>query len=416
MARATSPGDPSAGALKVAWVQAHMPVLSTIRERFEKDGTFRGFPLGLVLHVEAKTAALALALQAGGGSVVMAASNPLTTDDDVVGYLLTQDLTTFAVKGESLEEYRRGIQEVLDSNPRVLIDDGADLVTGAVLRQSARRGEIVGSTEETTTGVVRLRSLHRQGKLPWPAIDVNDASMKHLFDNRYGTGQSTLDGLFWATNRVIAGKTVVVAGYGWCGKGVASRCRGMGAQVIVTEVDPVRALEARLEGFEVRPMLEAAPRADFVVTVTGCSDVIRREHLQVMKDKCVLANSGHFDVEINKKDLAELARDHRKVRPMVEEYRLSDGRRIYLLAEGRLINLAAGQGHPVEIMDLSFSLQALSAEHLKREGASMAPGVHPVPDALDRGVAQAALRPFGVALDELTPAQREYLAGWETGT
>ena len=416
MGKAGSPGDPTTGALKVGWVQAHMPVLGAIRERFQREKTFQGFPLGLVLHVEAKTAALALTLQAGGASVVMAASNPLTTDDDVVAYLLAQDLPSFAVKGESLAAYRQGIHEVLDSHPRVLIDDGADLVAGAIVRQSGSRGEIVGSTEETTTGVVRLRSLHRQGRLPWPAIDVNDASMKHLFDNRYGTGQSTLDGLFSATNRVIAGKTVVVAGYGWCGKGVASRCRGMGAQVIVTEVDPVRALEARLEGFEVRPMLEAAPRADFVVTVTGCSDVIRREHLQVMKDKCVLANSGHFDVEINKKDLAELARDHRKVRPMVEEYRLSDGRRIYLLAEGRLINLAAGQGHPVEIMDLSFSLQALSAEHLKREGASMAPGVHPVPDALDREVAQAALRPFGVALDELTPAQREYLAGWETGT
>ena len=416
MGKASSPGDPAAGELKVAWVQAHMPVLGAIRNRFEQGRTFQGFPLGLVLHVEAKTAALALALQAGGAPVVMAASNPLTTDDDVVAYLLSQDLPTFAVKGESLPEYRRGIQEVLDSRPRVLIDDGADLVAGAILRQSGGRGEIVGSTEETTTGVVRLRSLQRQGKLPWPAIDVNDASMKHLFDNRYGTGQSTLDGLFSATNRVIAGKTVVVAGYGWCGKGVASRCRGMGAQVIVTEVDPVRALEARLEGFEVRPMMEAAPKADFVVTVTGCSDVIRREHLQVLKDRCVLANSGHFDVEINKKDLNELARDHRRVRPMVEEYRMADGRRIYLLAEGRLINLSAGQGHPVEIMDLSFSLQALSAEHLKREGGSMSPGVHPVPEALDREVAQAALLPFGITLDELTETQRQYLAGWETGT
>ncbi len=416
MGRPASPGDASAGALKVAWVQAHMPVLATIRDRFEKARTFRDFALGLVLHVEAKTAALALALQAGGASVVMAASNPLTTDDDVVAHLLSHDLATYAVKGESLEDYRRGIREVLDSGPRVLIDDGADLVTGAVLGQSGKRGEIVGSTEETTTGVVRLRSLHRQGRLPWPAIDVNDAAMKHLFDNRYGTGQSTLDGLFSATNRVIAGKTVVVAGYGWCGKGVASRCRGMGAQVIVTEVDPVRALEARLEGFEVRPMLEAAPQADFVVTVTGCADVIRREHLKVLKDKCVLANSGHFDVEINKKDLTDLARDHRKVRPMVEEYSLPDGRRIYLLAEGRLINLAAGQGHPVEIMDLSFSLQALSAEHLKQEGAGMSPGIYPVPEALDRAVAHAALVPFGVALDELTDAQQRYLAGWETGT
>ncbi len=416
MGKAASPWDASAGALKVGWVQAHMPVLRAIQLRFERERAFQGFPLGLVLHVEAKTAALALALLAGGASVVMAASNPLTTDDDVVAHLLSRDLPTFAVKGESLGDYRRGIQEVLDSNPRVLIDDGADLVAGAVLRQAGERGEIVGSTEETPTGVVRLRSLQRQGKLPWPAIDVNDAAMKHLFDNRYGTGQSTLDGLFSATNRVIAGKTVVVAGYGWCGKGVASRCRGMGAQVIVTEVDPVRALEARLEGFEVRPMLEAAPKADFVVTVTGCADVIRREHLEVLKDKCVLANSGHFDVEINKKDLAEMSRDHRRVRPMVEEYRMADGRRIFLLAEGRLINLAAGQGHPVEIMDLSFSLQALSAEHLKREGTSMTPGVHPVPEALDREVANAALLPFGIALDELTESQKRYLAGWEAGT
>jgi adenosylhomocysteinase len=416
MGKPTSPGDPSTGALKVGWVQAHMPVLEGIRSRLERERTFQGFPLGLVLHVEAKTAALALALQSAGASVVMAASNPLSTDDDVVAHLLARGLPTFAVKGESVGEYRRGIQEVLDSGPKVLIDDGADLVAGAILRQSGERGGIVGSTEETTTGVIRLRSLHRQGKLPWPAIDVNDAAMKHLFDNRYGTGQSTLDGLFSATNRVVAGRTVVVAGYGWCGKGVASRCRGMGAQVIVTEVDPVRALEARLEGFEVRPMLEAAPRADFVVTVTGCADVVRREHLRVLKDKCVLANAGHFDVEINKKDLEDLALDHRKVRPMVEEYRMADGRRIFLLAEGRLINLAAGQGHPVEIMDLSFSLQALSAEHLRKEGASMEPGVHPVPARLDREVAHAALRPFGVALDELTKAQQQYLAAWETGT
>jgi len=320
-----------------------------------------------------------------------------------------------AEKGESLSRYRSGVQAMLDADPDVIVDDGADLVA---LAHTARadRGKVRGSTEETTTGVTRLRALEKSGKLRFPAIDVNDAEMKHLFDNRYGTGQSTLDGIFSATNLLIAGKVCVVAGYGWCGKGVAARLRGMGGDVVVTEVDPVRALEARLDGFRVMPMLDAAQSADLIVTVTGTTGVVAAEHLKVLKDGCLLANSGHFDVEISKKDLEGLAVSHRTARPDVEEYRFTDGRRAYLLGEGRLINLAAGQGHPVEIMDLSFALQALSAEHLAKYGRSMELRVHRVPAALDRAVAEAALAPMGVRIDRPTSEQERYAREWEGGT
>ena len=416
MTEPRSPGDASLGSLKVGWVRAHMPVLEEVRRNLVSARSLAGVSLGLCLHVEAKTAALALALQEAGGQVTLAASNPLSTDDDVVAHLLSQGLSTYAVKGESVEDYHRGIREVLRTSPTILLDDGADLVAAAVEQNGGKRGDIVGSTEETTTGIVRLRAMQEKGRLPWPAIAVNDASMKHLFDNRYGTGQSTLDGVMTATNLVIAGKRVVVAGYGWCGKGLASRFRGLGAEVVVTEVDPVRALEARLEGFIVRPMIEAVPSADFVITSTGCKDVVRQEHYRVMKDGCVLANAGHFNVEINLPDLEGLALSHRTVRPRVEEYLMADGRRIYLLAEGRLINLAAGQGHPAEIMDLSFSLQALSAEHLHQHGRALPPGLLPVPPELDLHVARAALAPFDARLDELTEEQRRYLASWEGGT
>jgi adenosylhomocysteinase len=416
MAKPKAVGNLEAGTRKVEWARTHMPILEEIRARFEKEKPFKGLTLSLVLHVESKTCALALALQAGGGDIRMAASNPLSTDDDAVAHVLHEGVETYAVKGESLTDYRQGIQQMLEADPDIIIDDGADLVAGAIDKSKGKRGKILGSTEETTTGVVRLRAMERQGKLPWPAIDVNDAMMKHLFDNRFGTGQSTLDGIFSATNLVVAGKTAVVAGYGWCGKGVASRLRGLGAEVLVTEVNATRALEARMEGYRVLRMLDAARQADFIITVTGCADVVRAEHLKVMKDGCILANSGHFDVEINKKDLEGMSVEHRKVRGMVEEYRMPDGRRIYLLAEGRLVNLAAGQGHPVEIMDMSFALQALSAEHLKLKGKGMKPGVYAVPEELDRGVARAALRPYGAEVDELTPAQQRYLASWEEGT
>lgn len=409
-------GNVEAGRQKIEWARSHMPILEEVRARYEKERPFKGLTLSLVLHVESKTCALALALQAGGGDVHMAASNPLSTDDDAVAYVNSQGVETFAVKGESLADFREGIREMVAADPDVVIDDGADLVAALIEEGKGKRGKILGSTEETTTGVVRLRAMAAGGKLPWPAIDVNDATMKHLFDNRFGTGQSTLDGIFSATNLVLAGKVAVVAGYGWCGKGVASRLRGLGAEVIVTEVDAPKAVEARLEGFQVQRMLDAVRKADFVITVTGCADVVRAEHFKVMKDGCCLANAGHFDVEINKKDLAGMAEERRKVRGMVEEFRMADGRRINLLAEGRLINLAAGQGHPVEIMDMSFALQALSAEHLAKKGKGLKPGVLAVPEELDRTVAEAALRAYGCEIDELTPSQKRYLASWEEGT
>ncbi|MCI4365330.1 MAG: adenosylhomocysteinase [Thermoplasmata archaeon] len=408
-------GDLERGRQKVDWARAHMPVLEGIRRRFETEHPFRGLTLSAVLHVEAKTAALALALQAGGADVRLAAGNPLSTDDDAVAALKEAGVDTRAEKGESISAFRDGIRAMLEADPDVIIDDGADLV--ALVHTGRKdRGKIRGSTEETTTGVTRLKALERSGGLLFPAIDVNDAEMKHLFDNRYGTGQSTLDGIFSATNLLVAGKVCVVAGYGWCGKGVASRLRGLGGEVVVTEVDPVRAIEARLDGFAVRSMLDAAPTADLIVTVTGNTHVVRAEHFRVLKDGCLLANSGHFDVEISRTDLDGMAVSHKTVRPNVEEYRFPDGRRTYLLAEGRLVNLAAGQGHPVEIMDLSFALQALSAEHLAQHGRTMAIRVHPVPPELDRRVAEAALAPLGVSLDTLTPAQVQYMAQWEGGS
>ena len=409
------PGDLERGRQKVGWARAHMPVLEGIRRRFESERPFQGLTVSGVLHVEAKTAALALALAAGGADMRLAAGNPLSTDDDAVAALREAGVETWAVKGESVAEYRAGVQAMLDADPDVIIDDGADLVA---LAHSTRkdRGKIRGSTEETTTGVIRLRALARSRELLFPAINVNDADMKHLFDNRYGTGQSTLEGVLTATNLLIAGKVCVVAGYGWCGKGVASRLRGLGGDVVVTEVDPVRALEARFDGFRVMPMLDAAPTADLIVTVTGSTSIVREEHFRVLKDGCLLANSGHFDVEVSRTDLEGLAVSHRTVRPQVEEYRFADGRRAYLLGEGRLVNLAAGQGHPVEVMDLSFALQALSAEHLAKHGRSMEPRVHAVPAEIDRAVALAALPSMGVGIDVRTKEQEEYDAAWEGGT
>jgi adenosylhomocysteinase len=408
-------GDASAGRLKVEWARSHMPVLEGIRARFASELPFRGLTISAVLHVESKTAALALALKSGGATVHLAAGNPLSTDDDAVAALQSEGVDTHARKGESVAEYHAGVRAMLDAQPDVIIDDGADLVALAHT-DLPDRGSIRGSTEETTTGVTRLRALERSGKLRFPAIDVNDAQMKHLFDNRYGCGQSVLDGLFGATNLLIAGRVAVVAGYGWSGQGIASRLRGLGAEVIVTEIDPVRALEARLEGFQVRAMLDAAPVADLIVTVTGNTDVVREEHLRVLKDGCLLANAGHFDVEVSKTDLEGLAVEHRRVRPQVEEYKFADGRRAFLLAEGRLINLAAGQGHPVEIMDLSFALQALSAERIALHGRTLPLKVLPVPPEIDLAVARAALGPLGASIDEPTEAQRKYVESWEGGT
>ncbi len=408
-------GDLERGRLKIEWARRHMPVLEGIRRRFETERPFSGLTISAVLHVEAKTCALALALKAGGGDVRLAASNPLSTDDDAVAAVREGGVETFARKGESVAEYKAGVRAMLDADPDVIVDDGADLV--ALVHTDRRdRGRIRGSTEETTTGVTRLRALERSGRLLFPAIDVNNAEMKHLFDNRYGTGQSTVDGILTATNLLIAGKVCVVAGYGWCGRGVASRLRGLGGDVVVTEIDPVRALEARMDGFRVMPMFEAAREADLIVTVTGNTGVVRSEHFRILKDGCLLANAGHFDVEVARSELEGIAQSHRAARPHVEEYAFADGRRVYLLGEGRLINLAAGQGHPVEIMDLSFALQALSAEHLARNGRTMEARVHAVPRELDRAVAEAALPSMGVRIDTPTPEQVRYAAEWEGGT
>ncbi len=408
-------GDVERGQQKIDWARAHMPVLEAVRARFATERPFEGLTVSAVLHVEAKTCALALALHAGGAEVKLAASNPLTTDDDSVAAVRAAGVETYAVRGESLDDYRHGLEALLAADPHVIVDDGADLVA-LVHTERPQRGRLRGSTEETTTGVTRLKALERSGRLLFPAINVNDASMKHLFDNRYGTGQSTVDGLLAATNLLVGGKVAVVAGYGWCGRGVASRLRGLGAEVVVTEIDPVRALEARMDGYAVRTMEEAAPSADLIVTVTGRPGVVRDEHLRLLKDGCLLANAGHFDVEISKPDLARLAPTRRSVRPNVEEFRFADGRRAYLLAEGRLVNLAAGQGHPVEIMDLSFALQALSAEHLARHGEELERKVLPVPPEIDLAVARAALGPLGVHLERPTEEQLKYAEAWEGGT
>ena len=408
-------GNLELGRLKIAWARNHMPVLAAIERRFASDRPLAGKRVSAVLHVEAKTCVLALTLKAGGADLRLAAGNPLSTDDDVVAAVVEAGVPTWARKGESVEEYNAGIRALLDFDPEIIIDDGADLV--ALAHTSRKdRGSVLGSTEETTTGVTRLRAMEKSGALRWPAICVNDAEMKHLFDNRYGSGQSFLDGLFSATNLLVAGRTCVVAGYGWVGKGIASYLRGIGAEVIVTEVDPVRAIEARLEGFRVRPMVEAAVEADLIVTTTGNRGIVRAEHLKVIKDGCLLANMGHFDVEISKPDLAAMATHRAIVRPNVEEYRFGDGRRVYLLGDGRLINLAAGQGHPAEIMDLSFALQALSVEHLVRYGGKLAPKVHAVPAEIDRAVAEAALKPLGIGLDVMTADQVGYAQSWTEGT
>ncbi len=408
-------GDVERGRLKIGWARDHMPVLAGIRERFRAERPLAGLTLSAVLHIEAKTCVLALTLQDAGAQVHLAGGNPLSTDDDVVAAVREEGVDVRAHRGESLPEYRAAIAAMLEAEPDVIVDDGADLV--ALVHTSGKgRGKLRGSTEETTTGVTRLKALAKSGKLLFPAINVNDADMKHLFDNRYGTGQSTLEGILAATNLLLAGKVAVVAGYGWAGRGVAARLRGLAADVIVTEVDPVRALEARMDGFRVLPMLDAAKVADLVVTVTGTTGVVRREHLQLLPDGCLLANAGHFDVEISKPDLEGLAVSHRTARPNVEEYRMADGRRIYLLGEGRLINLATGQGHPVEIMDLSFALQALSAEHIAKHGREMAPAVYPVPRGVDLAVARAALGPMGIAIDDPTPEQVKYGESWTDGT
>ncbi|HVO77553.1 MAG TPA: adenosylhomocysteinase [Methanomassiliicoccales archaeon] len=404
------------GERRLEWAESHMGVLAAVRDKLIKNGTLEGVRVGMALHVEAKTGMLAVTLAEAGAKVRLASCNPLSTDDSVALALnKSYGIKTYAKKWETTEEYYKNLNAVLDLRPEYVIDDGADLINMLHTERRPQLKEIKGGNEETTTGIIRLRSMAKAGKLEFPVISVNDAQMKYLFDNRYGTGQSTFDGFMNATNLLVAGKNLVVAGYGWCGRGIAMRAKGLGATVIVTEVDPVRAIEAKMDGFQVMPMIEAAKVADVIISATGDRDIITEKHLRVLKDGCVMGNSGHFDNEISKKALEKYGKPKR-VRELVDEYKLPGGRKAYLIAEGRLMNLAAGQGHPVEIMDMSFSIQALSLEHLVLHHDELRPGVYNVPPEIDREVAMLKLKALGVKIDELTPAQKKYLSSWQEGT
>lgn len=402
-----------AGRLKIDWVRAHMPVLNTIRALFEREQPFAGVRVAMSIHLEAKTAYLAEVLRAGGAQVAISGSNPLSTQDDVAAALAAAGIHVYAWHGATAEEYTEHLIRVLETRPRVVIDDGGDLVHLLHTRCRDLAGEVAGGCEETTTGVLRLRAMEREGKLLFPMIAVNDAHCKFLFDNRYGTGESVWAGIMRTTNLLVAGKTVVVLGYGWCGKGVAMRARGLGAKVVVCEVDPIRAVEAHMDGYQVMKSDQAAYIGDIFITVTGCRDILRSHHFRRMKDGAVLANAGHFDVEINKPDLVGVSVSRRTVRQNIEEFTLPDGRRIYLLGEGRLVNLAAGDGHPAEIMDMSFALQALSARYVWENKGKLTPRVYLVPEKLDRQVAELKLSSLGIEIDRLTPEQECYLHDWQ---
>ncbi len=405
------------GVKRIEWAAREMPVIGLIRQRFARERPLAGIRISACLHITTETANLALCLRDGGAQVALCASNPLSTQDDVAAALVQEyGIPVFAVRGEDNATYYRHIHQALAHGPHITMDDGADLVTTLHRERQDLIAGVLGGTEETTTGVIRLRAMAREGALRYPIIAVNDAQTKHLFDNRYGTGQSTIDGITRATNVLWAGKTVVVAGYGWCGRGVALRARGLGAKVIVTEVDPVRALEAAMDGYQVMPMAEAAAIGDIFITLTGDVNVIDRPHLEAMKDGAILANSGHFNVEINIAALEEMSEAKRRIRPSVDEFRLRDGRRLYLLGEGRLINLAAAEGHPASVMDMSFANQALAVEHLATRKERLAPGVYNVPRELDEQVARLKLAAMGIRIDELTEEQRRYLSSWEEGT
>lgn len=405
------------GIRRIEWARAHMGVLGAIRARFEQERPFEGLRIGMALHVEAKTCNLALTLQAGGADVRLVGCNPDSTDDRVVVAMNGHyGLPTQAKKGQDSKEYYAALHWVLDHRPHLVIDDGGDLGFLAHTKRTDVLEGILGGAEETTTGVLRFKAMHDEGKLRFPVLNVNDAKMKHLFDNRYGTGQSTFDGLMHATNLVIAGKDIVVAGYGWCGRGIAARAKGLGATVTVTEVDPVRAIEARMDGHHVAPMTEACRTADFIITSTGCKSIIDERHIPRLKDGVVLANAGHFDNEIDKPALGRASDSVETVREGVKEYTLDDGRRIYLVSDGRLVNLASGQGHPVEIMDTSFAVQALGMEHMAKHHEGLGPGVHRIPAELDDHIARVKLQAMGIDIDELTAEQQEYLKAWEHGT
>jgi adenosylhomocysteinase len=403
------------GALLVEWATEHMPVLAQIRSRFEKEKPLNGITIGACLHVTKETAVLALTLKAGGATVVLCGSNPLSTQDEVAAYLATKGINVYAWREQPTEDYFWCINQVLDYKPQITMDDGADVVGVIHKERTDLIPNVIGGTEETTTGVIRLRAMEQDKALKYPIIAVNDAYTKYLFDNRYGTGQSTLDGILRATSVLIAGKYFVVAGYGWCGRGLAMRAKGQGAKVIVTEVDATKALEAVMDGFLVMPMEEAAELGDIFVTLTGDTSVIRKEHMEKMKDGAIVANSGHFNVEIDIQDLEKMATSKRTLRPNLEEYTLQDGKRIHLLAEGRLVNLAAAEGHPSEVMDMSFANQAMNAEYLvKNKGLEIK--VYRVPQEIDELVAGLKLKALGVSIDELTDKQKKYLATWDEGT
>ena len=403
------------GHLQIEWASRHMPVLNLIKTRFEKEKPLKGLTLGACLHVTKETAVLVQALTAGGAKIVLCGSNPLSTQDDVAAALADKGVHVFAWRGQNTQEYYKCIDNVLDYKPSITLDDGADLVGTLHSKRQAELKNVKGGTEETTTGVIRLRAMERDGCLKYPIVAVNDAYTKYLFDNRYGTGQSTIDGILRATNTLIAGKAFVVCGYGWCSRGIAMRAQGLGANVIVTEVQPIRALEAVMNGLRVMPIAEAAAIGDIFVTATGDINVIRKEHMQKMKDGAIMANSGHFNVEISIKDLESLSTAKRTMRPNLEEYTLKDGRKLFLLAEGRLVNLAAAEGHPSEVMDMSFANQALCSEYIAKT-AKLLPKVFTVPKEIDEKVAELKLKTIGVKIDKLTAEQKKYLSTWEMGT
>jgi adenosylhomocysteinase len=404
------------GRLRIEWASLEMPVIKLIRERFAQEKPLKGIRVSGCLHITTETANLALALREGGADVILCASNPLSTQDDVAAALVEYGIPVNAIRGEDEKTYYKHINAALDNRPQLTVDDGADLVTTLHARRSDLIANVIGGTEETTTGVIRLRSLEAAGKLKYPIIAVNDAQTKYLFDNRYGTGQSTIDGITRATNILWAGKKVVVCGYGWCGHGVALRAKGLGSQVIVTEVEPVRALEAVMDGYRVMPIAEAAKIGDIFITITGDINVIDKASLDAMPDGAIIANSGHFNVEINIPLMESLASAKRRIRPLVDEYTMKDGRRIYLLAEGRLVNLSAAEGHPASVMDMSFANQALCLEYMVKNRGSLEVKVHLVPQAIDKQVARLKLQAMGIKIDSLTPEQKKYLTSWEQGT
>jgi adenosylhomocysteinase len=404
------------GEAKIQWAEDHMPVLMGIRKRFEKEKPLKGLRISCCLHVTKETAVLVKTLKAGGAEVFLCGSNPLSTQDDVAAALVKNNINVFAWRGLNKDEYYWCVDRVLDAKPHITMDDGGDLVTRIHEKRRDLISNILGGTEETTTGVIRFRAMEREGILKYPIIAVNDAYTKHLFDNRYGTGQSTIDGILRATSILLSGKNFVVAGYGWCGRGIAMRAKGMGANVIVTEVDHLRALEAVMDGFCVMPISEAAKIGDIFVTATGCKNVIRKEHFEKMKSGSILANAGHFDVEINKKDLEDLAKSKRVIRENVEEYVLRNGKKLYLLSEGRLVNLAAAEGHPSEVMDMSFANQALVTEYLVKNKDKLEAKVYKVPEEIDKNIAKLKLETMGIKIDKLTKEQEKYLSEWKEGT